>query len=360
MRISLLAHCYQIEREITLAVLEGNSTKCQPGTMARKKHQTNGHESNKPRRIYLVDLCFLLFSLLLSEHIRTLCLIPVLGSASRSKFVGIVCFAGSITFAVLLKPVLLRVDRSQRNGLLSALISVTACAQPFLLDGVVRFSNELGPVKGSIASFLVSNVVLFVAAFLYIQSSLGERIGNAHFSEIYRNIDKPRAHVISLLLCLLLSCVKGSLIHNLLFTFNVGRKTLLTLVSCAAALCVPRHSYIKHFSVLLALASAAFDYFGSVAYLNTKLRSEGFAIIDRQESVTGYISVVDNAKDGFRVLRCDHSLLGGVWMRQPASSILQEPIYAIFVTLEAVRLAETERSRSLVSKPAKQQQALFM
>ena len=328
--------------------------------MAHKKSQTDRHEGNNPRRIYLIDLYLLLFFLLLSERIRTLCLIPILGPASRSKFIEISCFAGSIAFAVLLKPVLLRVEKSQRDWFLSSLISVTACAQPFLLDGVVRYSNKLGPVKGCIASFLVSNFVPFVAVFLYIQSRLGERIGNAHFSEAYRNIDKSWAHGISLLLCLLLSCVKESLIQNILFAFNVGRKTLLTLVSCAVSMCVSKHSYIKHFSLLLALASAAFDYFGPIAYLNTKLQTEGYAIVDRQESVTGYISVVDNSKDGFRVLRCDHSLLGGVWMRQPASSILQEPIYAIFVTLEAVRLAETERTKALVSKPAEQQQALFM
>ncbi|KAL8853642.1 MAG: hypothetical protein Q9221_001453 [Calogaya cf. arnoldii] len=80
----------------------------------------------------------------------------------------------------------------------------------------------------------------------------------------------------------------------------------------------------------------------STTHLNATLQTHGFSLIARQESLTGYICVLDNTKDGFRVMRCDHSLLGGEWFPQPGhESQLCEPVYAIFVMLEAVRLVQS-------------------
>lgn len=42
-------------------------------------------------------------------------------------------------------------------------------------------------------------------------------------------------------------------------------------------------------------------------------------ILNSTASTTGRIVVADNLVDGYRFLRCDHSLLGGRWMRQSAS-----------------------------------------
>lgn len=84
--------------------------------------------------------------------------------------------------------------------------------------------------------------------------------------------------------------------------------------------------------------------------LNSTLQFHNFSLIDRQESITGYISVLDNTAAHYRVMRCDHSLLGGEWKiplrkgRTPPRA--QEPIYAIFAMLEAVRLAETDDGRT--------------
>ena len=88
----------------------------------------------------------------------------------------------------------------------------------------------------------------------------------------------------------------------------------------------------------------------NTAVLNATLQAEGYSLVARQESLTGYISVLDNIKDGFRAMRCDHSLLGGEWLNKPRGhpSVLNEPIYAIFVMLEAVRLVETESSPATV------------
>lgn len=72
--------------------------------------------------------------------------------------------------------------------------------------------------------------------------------------------------------------------------------------------------------------------------LNASLNARGWSLIDRHESLTGYISIIESANT-FRVMRCDHSLLGGEWLA-PTKALLPEPIYGVFVMLEAVRLVE--------------------
>lgn len=86
--------------------------------------------------------------------------------------------------------------------------------------------------------------------------------------------------------------------------------------------------------------------------LNNTLHLSDYALIDRHESMTGYISVLQNNKDNFRVMRCDHSLLGGEWTLPPdGKRMVAEPVYAVFTMLEAVRLVER-------SRPEEQEQAL--
>lgn len=98
----------------------------------------------------------------------------------------------------------------------------------------------------------------------------------------------------------------------------------------------------------------------ATAALNATLGAEGWSLVDRHESLTGYMSVLDNHRDGFRVMRCDHSLLGGEWLHVPNGLLpgqmkVKEPIYAIFAMLEAVRLIEVP-----VTVPDNEAKALVM
>ncbi|KAF6830229.1 spermine spermidine synthase [Colletotrichum musicola] len=79
----------------------------------------------------------------------------------------------------------------------------------------------------------------------------------------------------------------------------------------------------------------------ATASLNSTLQADDWFLLDRKESVTGYVSVLESLKAGYRVLRCDHSLLGGEWVRHKGP-IVAEPIYGVFVMLEAVRLVKTK------------------
>jgi hypothetical protein len=78
---------------------------------------------------------------------------------------------------------------------------------------------------------------------------------------------------------------------------------------------------------------------------STLFATQNYTILARQESITGYVSVVENVADNaFRLLRCDHSLLGGEWLVTPEAyskgQRQRESIFAVFVLLEAVRLVE--------------------
>jgi hypothetical protein len=83
----------------------------------------------------------------------------------------------------------------------------------------------------------------------------------------------------------------------------------------------------------------------ALSALNTTLQAEGFVVLERKESLTGYISVLESTKEGFRVMRCDHSLLGGEWVKWPGMGRYQhnrvaEPVFAVFAMLDAVRLVD--------------------
>jgi hypothetical protein len=91
----------------------------------------------------------------------------------------------------------------------------------------------------------------------------------------------------------------------------------------------------------------------STASLNTALQKTGWSLLDRQESLTGYISIIESAENKFRVMRCDHSLLGGEWLARSEGP--NEPIYGVFVMLEAVRLVKVQ-----TPAPEREKSALVM
>lgn len=83
--------------------------------------------------------------------------------------------------------------------------------------------------------------------------------------------------------------------------------------------------------------------------LNTTMQADHWMLLDRKESLTGYVSVVESLERGFRVMRCDHSLLGGQWTMFQGKKVA-EPIYAVFTMLEAIRLVE--KPKKLADKDA--------
>lgn len=120
------------------------------------------------------------------------------------------------------------------------------------------------------------------------------------------------------------------------------RVVLEMLLSASYALLAPSKLLVLAFPAVLHTALFNPHVMSPMAaqYLNVTLMERNWVLVDRRESLTGYISVMDNLVDGYRVMRCDHSLLGGEWIRYKGVRVA-EPIYGVFTMLEAVRLVET-------------------
>jgi len=96
---------------------------------------------------------------------------------------------------------------------------------------------------------------------------------------------------------------------------------------------------------------------GVTPRLLARLPSE-FTYLDRRESITGMITVIENSELGYRVLKCDHSLLGGLWVGMKRKEGFTEEeavdqadsVYSAFLLQEAIRLVQRPMtpSRALI------------
>ncbi|KOS22692.1 hypothetical protein ESCO_003817 [Escovopsis weberi] len=121
--------------------------------------------------------------------------------------------------------------------------------------------------------------------------------------------------------------------------FHYTRIGMELCLAGAWALLAPSAYLVLALPALLhtALVNPHVATFTGTAALNGRMRADGWALLARRESVTGYISVAQNTADMARVLRADHSLLGGDWVDYRGPKVT-EPVYSVFVMLEAVRL----------------------
>ncbi|KAK0385243.1 hypothetical protein NLU13_7719 [Sarocladium strictum] len=125
--------------------------------------------------------------------------------------------------------------------------------------------------------------------------------------------------------------------------FLYTRMGIEAALSCVYTAAAPSKFWFFIMPAMMHLASLNSHVMtpATTSHLNSTLQSEGWLLLDRKESLTGYISVIESLENGFRVLRCDHSLLGGEWVAFQGQAI-REPIYGVFVMLEGVRLVKRE------------------
>jgi len=98
---------------------------------------------------------------------------------------------------------------------------------------------------------------------------------------------------------------------------------------------------------------------------NSKQIGNEWKILAHGESVTGYISVLENTELQYRLLRCDHSLLGGEWLlteqrQRNEGWQVTEPVFDVFAMLEAVRLVRRPSLQGTVQKNDAETSALVM
>ena len=315
----------------------------------------------------------------LSAEVSRLCLSPVYGSiaASRANLWETTLFTISnfkIKMQVSLPKLLvlptawfsrLHLSKSQL-ATLTDLLPIFGICIPALQSYLFRLSS-IGPVWGPIITSCCTSSPLFylsvlsilsIAEELYIdymapkvagalQQGMTLTVGYVHLAFIIAcySIIEMIQDIFSPVIAWLVRSWSGT---SALFS----RFGLQAIVSLSYAVLERSYKRLAFFGILPLLHLISINPHIPLKYntaaLNATLQAGGFSLVARQESLTGYVSVLDNVKDGFRVMRCDHSLLGGEWINKPEGhpSVLNDPIYAIFLMLEAVRLVDTVSAKS--------------
>ena len=301
----------------------------------------------------------------LSDHAFTLYLNPVYGSIPRS----------AAKFDKVLVPLvwLTTMFASQKTESVTRLVCILGCLVPVVQPFLSNFTGIMGPFWGPLFSYCV---LPFPILLLSLSSNIWfviEAVSNK--VEFIGLIERRliRAGLKSMIVLLLAYAFQLLIviIHSTAdFLLTSHASMVGVLLNCAMT-----HVLVALFCILLAQSKATrFLGWLSLAYgslygptthgstrVNAILAHSGYNLVAREQSSTGYISVLDNQRDGFRVMRCDHSLLGGEWINKPEGhpALLNEPIYSIFVMLEAVRLVESPPSAS-IEPDEPQRQALVM
>ncbi|KAF2843232.1 spermine/spermidine synthase family protein [Patellaria atrata CBS 101060] len=131
----------------------------------------------------------------------------------------------------------------------------------------------------------------------------------------------------------------------------------LLIASASAALSPSKLCFLAIPAMLHTIrANPHYTSDATLAVLESRLQPYNYTLLERQESITGYISVLDGHDMQFRLLRCDHSLLGGEWLITPERAqdgqVMRETIYSVFTMLESARLVETGNTKPDSKKKA--------
>lgn len=222
------------------------------------------------------------------------------------------------------------------GSLLFKLIPLLAFSVPAVQHVVSTFSNDLGPLVGPVFTQLLSYFPLLTLTAGGVLATIRADLADTGYG--IWSVNKTFLKLF-FFLCYNFPPVNdrfGSWLSNAAIPVS----SYHLLLGLAYVALWP--SKLSFAAALPALHTIIFNpyFFLNKRTANEILGREGFRLIARKQSLTGYISVLENVQDHYRVMRCDHSLLGGIWIRHAGKAIahLREPVFAIFVVLEAVRL----------------------
>ena len=310
----------------------------------------------------------------LSAEVSKLCLSPVYGSIATSKAnlwetsrvtisnFKIRTYISLPNLLVLLTAPLLRsyLRRSQL-AMITGLLPIYGICIPALQSYLYKLSS-IGPIWGLILTGCCTSVLLFYLSVLSVLGIAEKLYMNYMYAEEAGALQQgitPTMHCLQLTFTIICYAIIETIqaVFRPVIAWLVGlwsgksalfsRFGLQAIISLSYAVLERSYKRLALFGILPLLHLVSVNPHLPLKYntaaLNATLQARGFSLVDRQESLTGYISVLDNVNDGFRVMRCDHSLLGGEWINKPEGhpAVLNEPIYAIFLMLEAVRLVQT-------------------
>lgn len=314
-----------------------------------------------------------------SRQLSTLCLSPVYGSLLASFELGWKLLIPLIWLA--------KMALSESQLALTNWFPMLGYTHSAIQAYLVMFSGRLGPVHGPHYTYFLTSLPLSYLSLLHVLNVSSGLFSATSNSKLIAGRLWTKLICRGFLLLVLTGIIyiieawHAAIINNILFheihrmaaaaTIRSGRdllgiKSLATAASSRCGwqalttlvyTCLER-SRLRSIAVLpllhFALMNPHVPSSYNTAILNKRLKNEGFSLVARQESSTGYISVLDNLREGYRVMRCDHSLLGGEWTNKPEGhpAKLNEPIYSIFLMLEAVRLVGVPSDGLLTVKDA--------
>ncbi|KAH7392338.1 S-adenosyl-L-methionine-dependent methyltransferase [Phaeosphaeria sp. MPI-PUGE-AT-0046c] len=234
---------------------------------------------------------------------------------------------------------------------LAPYIAVLAYWTPVIQFLLFPYSGKLGIEYGPL---IIESLTYFPLLFLsmYAAADLLDAVDLSQFS-IPRSLSEAVFPTVSYFTISTVAKASSAFLPNIIGTsVNFTRIGLQTLLASISAFVSPSKLVLfavpAIFHSLWANPHYASDH--SLQITNSTLfANQNYTILARQESVTGYVSVLENnADNAFRLLRCDHSLLGGEWLVTPEAyrkgQRQRESIFAVFVLLEAIRLVEPMES----------------
>lgn len=325
-----------------------------------------------------------LFLAAMSAEVSKLSMTPVYGSIPPIKSLN--WLRGGLEndqryLAIIISVSLAKMFLSKRTLGFSRLFAIWGFFIPSIQSGLYRFSGYFGPLWGPRSMYLLTSIPLSWLSLLHLVIMTAEVFPLTIFAEGAATLNMKEFCSTALGTLSLTSTLYYFLARLRVFLENrlpmfimlrsgthamfsrFGLQAITALIYAQLGASLHRSKVI--FTAILPLLHIVFlcphiplPYNSNV--LNTTLRAEGFSLVARQESLTGYLSVLDNVKQGYRVMRCDHSLLGGEYLRKPRGSRFNEPVYTIFLTLEAVRLLQTERSEKELPETIEPKHALVM
>lgn len=253
------------------------------------------------------------------------------------------------------------------------LIPLIAASAPTLHLYMTPLSRSCGPV---LSALLIKSVTCapILALDFYIAIIVFASIPHDSFSDRVRLVmSAGTAGIIYFLAQYICMPLPQSLARG---SPGIGPLEQMMIAAVLYAVLFPSRAWVLVLIVIIGTIVAsphALFGIGFNSVVQGPLYREGFALLARSFSTTGYVSVLENREEGYRVLRCDHSLLGGQWVPGLGNwersagfpsefNAVNEPLFSIFVLLEAVRLARglENMSQPLRPEPDLEPKALVM
>jgi hypothetical protein len=294
-----------------------------------------GGEAARQARLVLKALA-LLALLGIYSNVSQLNLSPVYGSIpaalGHTRLVIAGCFVGWAGNLFLWRMLPFSPDK---------LLPLFALWVPTVQFFLFMLSNKLTTTWGP---NITEGLTLFPIAVV-TAASVATYLDGVDLSMLPKQVSEAAPGIVSWTLFRMFESTAGSLLPGLM-----GKSFLLTRVSLEMLLAIPYVMVASSYKMLLfatpaLIHTALFNTHVSLptatSALQESLAGHDFKLLARQESLTGYISVLEHVSMGYRVMRCDHSLLGGNWIKYKTPTGVPEPIYAVFVMLEAIRLVRT-------------------